>query len=174
MASCPHDVIDAARAGQAATGIPASILLAQWALESAWGRDVPPGSMNPFGEKALPGQPSITAPTREWDKTAQRYIRIEAPFRKYDSLADAFLHHAQHLATSNHYAAARTKLPDPFAFADALTGIYATAPEYGRQLGRIMRVHDLTQYDMSSGSSPGQSPGAGAGVPTPSQQQERP
>jgi hypothetical protein len=42
-----------------------SVSLAQWALESAYGRAEPPASNNPFGIKALPGQPSVAAMTHE-------------------------------------------------------------------------------------------------------------
>ena len=48
----PDAVIRAAQASQTRWGIPASVTLAQWALESAWGSRMPPGSNNPFGIKA--------------------------------------------------------------------------------------------------------------------------
>ena len=49
----PSDVIEAAKTSRQRWGIPASITLAQWIVESAWGSAMPPDSNNPFGIKAL-------------------------------------------------------------------------------------------------------------------------
>lgn len=137
--------VNAARASARAYGIPASVTLAQWALESAWGKRIPTGSNNPFGIKALPHQPYVIVPTHEVVK-GQR-ILIHAAFRKFDSLADAFEAHAKLLATARVYAPARSALPDPFRFADALTGVYATDPHYGDTLEAIIRGSNLQRYD---------------------------
>ena len=139
------DVIAAAKAAQKTWKIPASISIAQYALESGWGAHMPPGSNNPFGIKALPGQPSVTVPTREF--VHGRYITIQAPFRAFASLAEAFDLHAKLLAQGRPYAAARMTLPDPEKFANALTGVYATDPHYGTSLIAIMRGSNLSQYD---------------------------
>ena len=45
--------------------MPASITVAQWAVESAWGAAMPPGSNNPFGIKALASQDAVESPTNE-------------------------------------------------------------------------------------------------------------
>jgi flagellum-specific peptidoglycan hydrolase FlgJ len=140
------EIVKAARAAQAKYKVPASISLAQWALESGWGNHMPAGSNNPFGIKALPGQPHVTVPTREVDKYG-RSITINAGFRKFESVAEAFDLHARLLATAPIYQPARDALPDPFAFADELTGRYATDPHYGSLLGSIMRGSNLTRYD---------------------------
>lgn len=139
------EIIAAAQASQAKWKIPASVSIAQFALESSWGKIMPPGSNNPFGIKAVAGQPSVSVPTHE--VVGGKRIAINAAFRKFASIADAFDQHGQLLATSGHYANARSKLPDPFAFANALTGVYATDPNYGHLLGQIIRGSNLTQYD---------------------------
>lgn len=145
MTTPSPDIVDAARAGQKKYGIPASVTLAQWALESGWGKHMPPGSNNPFGIKARPGDPCVVVPTREVVKGHS--IIVQAAFRKFDSLADAFDAHDELLATAPVYGHARSALPDPFAFADALTGTYATDPKYGDLLGSIIRGSNLTRYD---------------------------
>src|SRR5215475_11725970 len=61
----PEDVIAAAQASHDKWKIPASVTLAQWALESGWGRKMPLGSNNPFGIKAASGQAFVEAITRE-------------------------------------------------------------------------------------------------------------
>ncbi len=53
----PPDVLEAARTSRQRWGIPASITLAQWIVESAWGAAMPPASNNPFGIKG-PGLPT--------------------------------------------------------------------------------------------------------------------
>jgi flagellum-specific peptidoglycan hydrolase FlgJ len=117
-------------------GTPAAVTYAQWALESDYGRRVPAGSNNPFGIKAAPGQASVAAETTEYING--QAVRVRANFAKFSSVADAFAAHAKLLATSPRYAAARARAGDPGGFADALTGVYATDPNYGASLRRIM------------------------------------
>jgi flagellum-specific peptidoglycan hydrolase FlgJ len=144
MAIAP-DIVEAARRAQALCGIPASVLLAQYGLESAWGRRTPPGSCNPFGEKALPGQAAVAAATHE--VVGDETFATKARFLIYASLGEAFAAHARHLATSAHYAAARAVLPDAEGFCRGLNGVYATDPEYADKLIAIIRSGDLTRYD---------------------------
>jgi flagellum-specific peptidoglycan hydrolase FlgJ len=42
---------------------------------------------------------------------------------------------------------------DPDRFADALTGIYATDPQYGATLKWVMASYNLKQYDLLSASA---------------------
>ena len=139
-------VIVAARAAQAKWHIPASISIAQYAVESGWGAHMPPGSNNPFGIKALPGQECVSVSTREVDKYGRDYY-INAAFRKFASIAEAFDEHGQLLAQAGAYAKARACLPNANDFADALTGVYATDPHYGDTLKAVMWGSKLHQYD---------------------------
>jgi hypothetical protein len=141
----PPDVIAAAQASQKTWKIPAAVTLAQWALESNWGKAMPIGSNNPFGIKAAAGQPYVEAHTREVIK--HKSITVLAKFRKFASLNEAFDQHGHLLATALPYAHARTLVGNPDAFADALTGVYATDPNYGALLKKIMKSHNLYQYD---------------------------
>lgn len=147
MATIPDDVCAAAIAAQVKWKIPAAISLAQWALESGWGRHMPPDSNNPFGMKARPGDPAVSVQTREVDQHGREYY-ITAPFRKFASIAEAFNCHAELLATAAVYEPCRASLPDANAFASALTGRYATDPSYGKALQAIMHGSNLYQYDV--------------------------
>ena len=166
------DIIKAAQASQQKWGIPASITLAQWAQESGWGKHMPPGSNNPFGIKAVGNQPFVQVPTREFFNG--QWVTIQAKFRAFSSIADAFDAHAELLATSSAYAAARTFENDPAKFANALTGVYATDPNYGTELNSIISGSNLTQYDLPYGPAPAVSgsvaprvsPTGGGGVST--------
>lgn len=136
----------AAHAGKAAVaaavesqqkyGVPASVTLAQYGLESSYGAHMPTGSNNPFGIKARPGQPYVEAQTDEFINGKME--RVTQRFAKFDSLSDAFDAHAKLLATGRAYASARKHADDPMAYADALTGHYATDPHYGEKLQTIM------------------------------------
>ena len=145
------DVIAAAQAANSKWHIPASVLIAQWALESGWGRREPRGSNNPFGEKAPAGAHGVAAPTTE--DVGGAVVHINATFRAFLNIDDAFDFHAEHLATSHCFIPARTCLPDVEKFCDALGGgtaakpNYSTSPVYGRSLTAIIRDSNLEAYD---------------------------
>ena len=141
----PPEVIEAAVASKMKWSVPASITMAQWAVESAWGASMPPGSNNPFGIKALPGQPAVDSMTRE--VINGQSINLPQPFRKFESLAEAFEQHGRLLATGNPYKKAMLLKDDPDAFADALTGVYATDPNYGTTLKYVIHNYNLVEHD---------------------------
>jgi flagellum-specific peptidoglycan hydrolase FlgJ len=141
----PPDIVAAAQLAESTWRIPASVTLAQWALESGWGQHMPPGSNNPFGIKAKIGEPVSLAATRE--VVAGRDITLNTGFRKFATMADAFDAHARLLATAPVYAPARACLPDVKAFCAALTGRYATDPHYGDRLAAVIDGSQLERYD---------------------------
>jgi hypothetical protein len=141
----PPDVADAAVASHKKWTVPASVTVAQWAVESAWGAAMPPGSNNPFGIKAVGDQPAVESPTREVIKGEN--VTITARFRAFDSLTQAFDEHGRLLATAPVYKDAMKQADNPEAFADALTGVYATDPNYGFTLKWVMQNYGLSQYD---------------------------
>jgi flagellum-specific peptidoglycan hydrolase FlgJ len=139
------DIIAAAKAAERKWRIPASVSIAQYGLESGWGAHMPPGSNNPFGIKALAGQARSNTLTRE--VVDGQDVVIHAGFRVFASIAEAFDAHAELLATAGAYTAARARLPDVGGFVAALTGVYATDPNYGRELMAIIAGDNLTRYD---------------------------
>src|SRR4029079_7666919 len=84
----PPEVVEAAVASKLKWSVPASITMAQWAVESAWGASMPPDSNNPFGIKARTGETSVDSMTREFENGAM--VPKPQPFRKFDSLSEAF------------------------------------------------------------------------------------
>ncbi len=115
---------------------------------------MPAGSNNPFGIKAAANQPYVEAWTQEYDKKEKKYVKVQAKFRKFNSLDDAFDQHGKLLAQAKPYANARKHEDDPDAFADALTGVYATDPAYGGKLKVTMKAHNLYQYDAATDGMP--------------------
>lgn len=139
----PDEVIKAARSSQLKWKIPASVSLAQWAVESGWGQHYS-GKNNPFGIK---GKGLHFVKTREWSKTKGWYW-ITTTFRDYDTIEEAFDDHGRILATLPVYAPARATLPDVLEFVKHLEGTYATAPNYAEVLtGVITGSQNLRQYD---------------------------
>ncbi|MCW6511001.1 glycoside hydrolase family 73 protein [Lichenifustis flavocetrariae] len=141
----PPEIIAAAQASQKRWNIPASVSLAQWALESAWGRSMPSQSNNPFGIKARLGQPAVTAETCE--VVSGRTLRLPQRFRQFPDLSSAFDEHGRLLATARVYGPARAVRHDGRAFARALQGRYATDPGYAVHLIALIDAHDLTRFD---------------------------
>ncbi|MBT2337264.1 flagellar assembly peptidoglycan hydrolase FlgJ [Variovorax paradoxus] len=133
-----------AQVASVASGVPAPLILAQAALESGWGKreiraDDGTQSFNLFGIKA----------DRSWkgpvvETTTTEYVdgepqRVRAKFRAYGSYDEAFTDYARFITRNPRYAnvlAADTP-------AEAAHGLqkagYATDPQYGQKLVRIMQ-----------------------------------
>lgn len=148
----PPGVIAAAQAAAHQWRVPASILLAQWAYESDWGQRVAPDSNNPFGIKSRLNAAGIPIDLYVEARPAQTLGRqvqhIAAPIRKFASIADAFDHHAELLATAHLYGPTLAVRTNPAAFARALNGRYETDPQYAAKLLAISQGSRLHQYDV--------------------------
>jgi flagellum-specific peptidoglycan hydrolase FlgJ len=132
----PSEIQELANKGQEKYGVPASVTTAQWALESNNGKRMPAGSNNPFGIKARQGDPFVESITSEFINGKEQ--KLTQRFRKFDSLEESFDEHAKILAKGSAYKEARSHIDDPKAYAEALTGHYATDPKYGEKLKSIM------------------------------------
>lgn len=157
MSPFPQNVIDAAVASQKKWNIFASVSLAQWACESAYGKAMS-GVNNPFGIKATKAQIAAGDATMKWthETLNGQYVKVQQYFANYSSVEGAFDAHAQLLATSKYYVKSRHD-NNPEQFAIDLTGIYATGipgHPYGLVLVGIMDQYNLYQYDTTPGLSP--------------------
>jgi flagellum-specific peptidoglycan hydrolase FlgJ len=137
------EIIAAAKAAQSKWGIPASVSIAQFALESGWGAHIP--GNNPFGIKALTGYPTQTFATHE--VVHGHLVPCEQKFAAFTDLAQAFECHAKLLATAAVYRSAFTVLPDLAKFVTRMGAHYATDPQYAAKLLALIQSDDLTQYD---------------------------
>lgn len=126
------------------TGIDARVMLAQSALETGWGQHQimkPDGtpSFNLFGIKAQSGWQGDSAEIVTTEYREGIAMKERASFRSYDSYADSFKDYAEFVMTQDRYQPALSQLSDPKAFANALQDSgYATDPNYGNKIGRIM------------------------------------
>lgn len=149
----PPDIIAAAQASERETGIPTSVTLGQWALESGWGKHSP--GNNPFGIKARPGEASNNLMTKEKSTTGSGLVSMKQKFRVFDSLDEAFKAHAS--LVSKNYPEAMKHTDDPNAFVAGLQAVkghqYATDPDYISKVTGTMKANDFYQYDLKNQSS---------------------
>ena len=134
----------------ATLGVPAHFLVAQSALESAWGKSEIRGSdgapsFNLFGIKAGRNWSGATVdiPTTEYINGVAQTVR--AKFRAYASYAEAFSDYANLLASKPRFAAVLGQ-QDGTQFARSLQQAgYATDPQYADKLARIINGPLLRQ-----------------------------
>lgn len=146
-----------AKQAQVNTGISAVAILAQAAVESAWGK-VAPGNMF-FGVKDTDGvngnEQLLT--TTEYSRRADLKFpvvisvtpvvmngtkmfkyRIKDYFRKYATPEECFTDHGKFFLKNKRYAEALKVKADPMAFIDAIAKAgYATDPNYAKTLKSV-------------------------------------
>lgn len=136
----------AAQAAEAATGIPASNILGQAALESGWGKHeikMPDGSAshNLFGIKAGPGWKGKVAEVTTTEYTNGVAQKVTAKFRAYDSYAEAFTDHARLLSQSPRYSQTVAMADSVKDYAQGLQKAgYATDPAYANKLTNVINT----------------------------------
>ncbi len=143
MVTIPAEIIKAAQDAQHAWNVPSSVSIAQWAFESGYGLHSP--GNNPFGIKALPGQPSQNLKTTE--VIHDQVVHEFQPFAVFSSIDAAFEAHAKLIATKPVYAPAMAALPDLERFVPLLAAHYATDKLYASKITNMIVQRDLTQYD---------------------------
>ena len=141
---------DSAQTSQRVTGVPASVTLAQAALESDWGKSqLARQGNNFFGIKAAsrPGTSGvINLPT--WEVLGGRSVMVQAAFRAYRDAAESFADHGHFFLDNSRYAAAVKNAADPNAFARLIHQAgYATDPSYATKLIALMQKYNLYQYN---------------------------
>jgi flagellum-specific peptidoglycan hydrolase FlgJ len=140
------EVAPGAVAVQRRYGVPASVTIAQAIDESGWGRSsLATEDHNLFGIKGTGPAGSDAQPTHEFEN-GQSVMRT-ASFRVYHDAAESIDDHGKLLATSEYYRQPMAYRHDPNALAAALTGVYATDPDYGAKLIVLMHRYDLYHYD---------------------------
>ena len=137
-------MLPAAQQASAASGVPAQLIMAQAALESGWGRreiraEDGRNSFNLFGikaDKSWKGPVVETTTTEHVSGTAQK---TRATFRAYGSYDESFADYAKFLSSNPRYANV-VATQDPAQAAHGLQRAgYATDPQYGGKLIRIMK-----------------------------------
>ncbi len=141
-------VAPGALAAQQRYGVPAAVTIAQAIEESAWGRSSLAAQYhNLFGIKGTGPAGTVSLPTTEY--SGGHWVTVDAQFRVYHNDAESIADHAELLATSGYYTRAMADRSVPDAFANDLTGVYATDPEYGGNLIALMKLYNLYRFNSS-------------------------
>lgn len=150
-----HDA--AARAASAATGIPASFMVAQAAHESGWGRREITGadgtkSHNVFGIKATPGWTGKTVDVKTTEVINGQAVKVTAKFRAYASYDEAFKDYARLLGSNDRYAkvVAQAQNGNAAGFARGLQQAgYATDPAYAEKIAKTIQTTQRVQSTLA-------------------------
>ena len=135
-----------ALAAQRQYGVPAAVTIAQAIDESGWGQSLLAAQDNNlFGIKGTGPAGSVLRPTEEYENGQP--VGVTAPFRVYSNVAQSIADHGLLLATGSSYKQAMADRRSPDAFANDLTGVYATDPNYGASLIGLMRQYNLYRFD---------------------------
>ena len=135
-----------AREASKKSGVPASIIMAQAALETGWGSSAIGNAKNLFGIKGTGPAGSITVPTKE--VINGRTVTVQGTFRKYNSWQESIDDHSRLLTTAARYSTAMANRNNPDQFArELLKAGYATDPQYANKLISIMKSNNFYQYN---------------------------
>jgi flagellum-specific peptidoglycan hydrolase FlgJ len=131
---------------QAMTGIPASVTMAQAALESGWGKHAP--GNNFFGIKGKGPAGIQKLSTREFING--RWQRTLANFRRYNNALESFLDHALVISEGKNLKHAMQHTASARDFVHALQSgkyRYATDPQYEAKIMQLITRYGLERYD---------------------------
>ena len=140
MASFTNEDILLAQKSQKDYGVPASVTLAQYALESGYGTsNLAQTANNYFG---------ISGKNPE---TGAYVMSNGATRRAYSSKAESFDDHGKLLGTSSLYTSKTKNAKNAYEYVDAIAETYAPSSDgnsgYAEQLKTIINQYNLTQYD---------------------------
>ena len=144
-----EQIAPGAMATQQKYGVPASVTIAQAIDESGWGQSLLAShDHNLFGIKGSGPAGSDLLPTQEF--IGGQLVDSTAPFRVYYNIGQSIEAHGKLLARSDYFTNAMANRHQPNAFAQALTGVYATDPSYGATLIGLMQHYDLYRFDAAA------------------------
>lgn len=141
---------EAAIASKEATGVPASVTLAQAILESYWGTSrLAREAKNYFGIKAQtrPG-PAGVLWLDVWEVVNGHDVTQPEPFRMYHTVEQSFLDHGRFFIENRRYREAMAARDDARRFAREIARAgYATDPGYAPKLIELMDRFGLDRFD---------------------------
>ena len=131
-----------AKSASARTGMSAELMLAQAAQETGWGQKVLPGTNNIFNIKADAGWIGETKTFEVSEYVNGKWVTVNAKFRSYNSVEDAFVDRVSFLKSNPRYSKAglfdAATLGNAEAESLALQKAgYATDPEYAANLMKV-------------------------------------
>lgn len=146
---------EAAKRAEAASGVPATFMVAQAAHETGWGKKQirmadGSNSFNLFGIKATAdwkGPVTRITTTEYVDGQPKKMVQA---FRAYSSYDESFADYARMMKTSPRYRDVVARADDAKQFAQGLQRAgYATDPAYADKLGRVINTTLRLQRSMA-------------------------
>lgn len=130
------------------TGVPASITIAQAALESSWGETlIARMANNIFGVKADAFWLGQTVDVPLIERVDGKWKTVPAVWRKYESVDGGLFDHAEAIMTNPVYDKCfESRTCDDFAWG-LQRGGYSNDPQYADKLIRIIHSHRLQELD---------------------------
>lgn len=123
-----------------------SLTIAQAILESGWGKSkLAREGNNLFGIKGDYLGASINIETSEY--IDGKTVKMISPFRAYPSTRASVIDHAEFLCKPRYDTVRAAKTPAEACDAIQAAG-YATGPDYGAHLHRLIRTYELDRYDV--------------------------
>jgi flagellum-specific peptidoglycan hydrolase FlgJ len=147
----PDDIVLAAQKSEKATGCPACITLAQWALESGYGKHLS-GRNNPFGIKwTTTWKDGYTlCKTREFIRG--EWVTVNAKFANFPTLEAAFSRHGNLLMNPKGPYKQGVKAweasKDWHIFLKLIAPVYATDPKYFDKVFGIIKQWQLDKLNL--------------------------
>lgn len=140
-----NSIAEEAKKAAKAWNVPASVLIAQAAHESGWGRHVKGNAY--FGIKGKsPSGKSTNFATKE--VVDGKVIGINDNFRAYENFAESADDYGRFLNENPRYKSCFENSKDPYQFVKQLANAgYATDPDYEKKIANLIRKYELTQYD---------------------------
>lgn len=145
-------LLPAAVAAEKRYGVPASVTLAQAAVESGWAKS-PIGGYNIFGIKGSGSAGSKGV----WTHEVFHGVRVPwfDKFALYQTFDDAIMAHGK-LFHNGYYDKGIQQFAkdhDPYAFVDNVGKRYATSPTYARTIKQMMTDNDLVAMAKAAGGT---------------------
>lgn len=148
-----NKAVPAATTAASKYGTYPSVMIAQAAVESAWGQSTlsQEPNNNLFGIKGSYNGQSVSMNTGEYGSNG--YYTTNAQFRKYPSYTESFGDNGsllrQGISGNNSYYSGTwvESAPSGTQATQGLQGKYATAPNYASTLNSVIKSNNLTQYD---------------------------
>jgi flagellar protein FlgJ len=137
------------------SGIPATFMLAQAALETGWGGKEIMGrdgtrSHNLFGIKAGSSWKGPTVDIMTTEYVGGQPQKLVQKFRAYGSFEESFADYARLINDNPRYASARASVDNAKAFAQGLQKAgYATDPAYASKLSAVIDTANRLQRQLA-------------------------
>jgi len=131
-------------------GVPASVTLAQAALESGWARS-PIGGYNIFGIKGRGPAGTVNVRTQEF--VNGRYITIYDNFAKYNNFYEAVIEHGKLFQKHKNYVKGVEQYAidkNDHKFIQNIGRTYATSPTYTQKIQSLMNSYNLVNMSRNA------------------------